>query len=250
MKTVENSYSSTVISFIINIFVAIITLILVIQIFGLDSMLQAGGVIGFIGVFFALTHSSWSPDIFSGLIIINSDSLKEGDVIQYTSDGRTVIGTVWRTKLFHTEILYHTNGHKVMIWNSKLKTLDIHNLTSKASSKGLRECVKLVTDSGDDVKKVRKTLEMASEQMQKHPTAAYNKEHETEIQLIKSGEGSAIWGLFYYVTAKEDIKHIVRTRQQFNEAVLIAAQEMNLVIENKIDVHVVKKLWNCAEAEG
>jgi len=56
-------------------------------------------VIGFIGVFLALTSNIWALDVFHGLIILNSAMFSEGDVIQF-NDGEQIYGLVIRLKFF------------------------------------------------------------------------------------------------------------------------------------------------------
>jgi len=97
------------------------------------------GAIGFIGVMIALTQAAWAPDIISGLIILNSNVFEQDDIIEISIEGRTIVATVFRTKVFHTEILDLVNNHRIMMRNVKIRDTVIHNLTKFASAKGLRE---------------------------------------------------------------------------------------------------------------
>ena len=79
---VSDTYHSRMLTLVLSTFIAIVALIAAIRIAGYSSLLEAGGVIGFVGVFLALTQQAWAPDIISGLVLLNSDMVSEGDVIE------------------------------------------------------------------------------------------------------------------------------------------------------------------------
>jgi hypothetical protein len=137
--TYADSYTSRALSLIAAIFVGIVAVISVVRILGFESLLEAGGVIGFIGVLLALTQGAWAPDIISGLIILNSRLMEEGDVVEFWDGTDKIIGIVFKTKVFHTEILDLADNHRTMVQNSRLRTITINNLSKFASAKGLRE---------------------------------------------------------------------------------------------------------------
>lgn len=79
---ISDTYHSRMLTLVVSTFVAIVALITVIRISGFSSLLEAGGVVGFVGVFLALTQAAWAPDIISGLVLLNSEMLSEGDLIE------------------------------------------------------------------------------------------------------------------------------------------------------------------------
>lgn len=98
-KIISDTHNSRLLSLLVVSLVFIFALIGIVQVLGFDDLLKAGGIIGVIGVMLALTQASWAPDIISGLILLNSDFIDEGDVIEI-DDGK-IIALVFRTKLFH-----------------------------------------------------------------------------------------------------------------------------------------------------
>jgi len=76
---ISDTYHSRMLTLVCSTFIAILALVAVIRIAGFSSMLEAGGAIGFVGVFLALTQQAWAPDIISGLVLLNSDMVSEGD---------------------------------------------------------------------------------------------------------------------------------------------------------------------------
>jgi len=113
--SISDTYSSRGLSIFVTVVTTLIALVSCLRILGFDSILEAGGALGIIGVFLAMTQASWAPDIISGLIILNSRLCEEGDVIQINMDGKIITASIFRTKLFHTECLDLTNNHRLMI---------------------------------------------------------------------------------------------------------------------------------------
>jgi len=136
------TYNTRLISLLSSVLLSIVTLIAVIQILGFDNLLEAGGVVGFFGVILALTQGSWAPDIIGGLVILNSRLVEEGDVIEL-GNGDPTVAMVFKTKIFHSELLDLANNHRTMISNATLRQATIHNLSKFASARGLREAIKL-----------------------------------------------------------------------------------------------------------
>ncbi|MEM7257912.1 MAG: mechanosensitive ion channel family protein, partial [Pseudomonadota bacterium] len=121
---VSDTYHSRMLTLLVSTFVAIVALIAVIRIAGFSSLLEAGGVVGFVGVFLALTQAAWAPDIISGLVLLNSDMVSEGDLIEL--DDPPLLCRVFKTKIFHTVVIDVINNHRVMISNSRLRQQTIH----------------------------------------------------------------------------------------------------------------------------
>ena len=70
---ISETYNSRGLVIFGGVFLFIIWLISCIQLLGFESLLQAVGVLGFVGVMLALKQAAWAPDIISGLIILNSN---------------------------------------------------------------------------------------------------------------------------------------------------------------------------------
>jgi len=142
VERIADTYTSRALSIFVNIFIVIIVLISIIRISGFTSLLEAGGVVGFIGVFLALTQGAWAPDLISGLIILNSKMFQERDVIKLSNAQGDLLGRVYRTKAFHTELLNLVDNHRVMIRNSLMRDYHIQNLSLFANARGLRESMR------------------------------------------------------------------------------------------------------------
>ncbi len=215
------TYNSRLLSLITGVVIFIIALLSIINLLEFESLLQAGGVIGFIGVFLALTQNAWAPDIISGLILLNNGMIEEGDVIEVTGDG-SLIGVVYKTKLFHTEILNLVNNHRIMLKNTRLREFTIQNLSKFASAKGLREKLRFRIGYEVAPEKVRQmfhsVLDTARSECRLEPQDA----PEIDVAISDTGDHAIEWVMYYYT---KDVKSLIGTRQKMRECVLRAAQE-------------------------
>jgi len=219
-----DTYNSRILNIFTTLLIFIMTLIAVVRILGFGSILEAGGVLGFIGVFLALTQSTWAPDILSGLIILNSGIVEAGDVIELGDDDCS-IGTVHKTKVFHTEILNLTNNHRVMIKNSMLRDYKINNLSKFASAKGLRERLLFNIDYAAKEEKVREMFLAAFEDANESREIAIDFQYPPEIGVSDTGDYAVLWTVYYYT---KDVRNIIKTRQQFRETILKTSKKLGI----------------------
>ena len=215
------TYSTRLLSIFSAVFIFIIVLISSIHILQLDSLLEAGGVIGFIGVFLALTQSVWAPDIFSGLIILNSNMMEEGDVVEL--DG--TIATVYKTRVFHTELLNLINNHRVMIKNARLREATIHNLSKFASAKGLREKLVFKISYQLDEGRIREMFEQSFRLAEESGDIKIEFQYPLEIGVQETGDYAVEWAVYYYI---KDIRALIKTRMAFREIILKQSKQAGI----------------------
>jgi len=219
---VNETYNSRVLGLTVAVLLFIITLIGSVRVLGFDTLLEAGGVLGFIGVMLALTQSAWAPDIISGLIILNSGVIKSGDVIKI-NENENIIGVIFKTKVFHTEILNLINNHRVMIQNSKLRQATIQNLSRFASAKGLREVVTLKIGYEVTQAEVEMMVSAAFECLAEESNAKVEDKVPVLVQPTDAGDFAVSWSIYYHT---KDVKNLLQTRQLVISSLLRqAAQE-------------------------
>ncbi len=214
------TYQSRLFSIIAAIVLTIIAIISIVRILGFESMLEAGGVLGIFGVLLALTQASWAPDIISGLIILNSDMFEEGDIVEF--DG--IFGRVYRTKLFHTEVINLRNNHRIMLRNANVRDRTIHNLSKFATGVGLREC--LTFNIGYDV---------PGDAVKTMLNDAYNNALESGIALepnssplvkvLETGDHAVTWGLLFHV---KKVDQLINIRRDLRELILAYSRECDI----------------------
>lgn len=233
-QQVSDTYHSRMLTLIVTTFIAIVALIAVIRIAGYSSLLEAGGVIGFVGVFLALTQQAWAPDIISGLVLLNSDMVSEGDLIEL-GDSNPVLARVFKTKIFHTVLIDVVNNHRIMVSNSKLRDQTIHSLSKFASAKGLRE--RLAFKIGYDTSSVdvKALFNEAFESIAKDSSNNIDDSHPLEIRVLETGDHAVEWGIFYYM---KEVSGIIAVRQKLLEAILETSHKHGISLSTP-QTHVV-----------
>lgn len=225
-----DTYNSRILALISGILIFVIGLIATIRIMGFESLLEAGGVIGFIGVLLALTQGAWAPDIISGLIILNSKLVQEGDVIEFSDNGE-ILGIVFKTRVFYTEILNLVNNHRIMVQNARLRAFTLHNLSRFASARGLRENLAFKIGYEASEERVTKMFENAFEQAQQANAIAIEFQYPLEVRAVEAGDYAVEWHVFYYI---KDIRQLLRTRQQFLALILQQARECDISLATPV----------------
>ena len=231
---ISDTYHSRMLTLVLSTFIAIVALIAVIRLAGFSSLLEAGGVIGFVGVFLALTQQAWAPDIISGLVLLNSDMVSEGDLIEI-GDSNPVLARVFKTKIFHTVLIDIVNNHRIMVSNSKLRDHTIHSLSKFASAKGLREKLTFKIGYDTNSEDVKRMFNNAFESVASDSSNMIDDSHPLEIRVLETGDHAVEWGIFYYI---KEVNGIVATRQLFLEKILEASHEHGISLSTP-QTHVV-----------
>ena len=214
-KIITDSYNSRLLSVLVTVLVVIFSIISIVQLLGLDSLLEAGGVIGFIGVMLALTQGAWAPDIISGLVILNSDLLNSGEIVEL-DDGK-IVGQVFRIKLFHTELLDLVHNNRILIKNAKLRDKTIHNLSKFSSARGYREKLVFKIGYDADVVEVKAMFERIYELALTDSEIPIEGDHALEVRIQETGDYAVEWAVFYYT---KKVRYVLKTRQLFKELTL------------------------------
>lgn len=228
--TISDTYSSRGLSLFVAAIVTIVAIVSCLRILGLNSLLEAGGAIGIIGLLLAMTQASWAPDIVSGLIILNSRLCEEGDVVQFDVDGKTVFATIFKTKVFHTECLDLVNNHRLMLRNARLRDCSLQNLSRFASARGLRECLTFNIDYKHSQEEVRSMIMRAFADIDQSENSR-EEQYEPEIFVQDTGDYAVTWAVFYYT---KDVKRLPAIRQIFRGYVLAEASRSGISLATPI----------------
>jgi len=214
------TYNTRLLSLLSSILLFVVVLIAEVQIMGLESLLEAGGVIGFFGVILALTQGAWAPDIISGLVILNSRLVEEGDVIEL-GDTDPTVATVFKTKMFHSELLNMANNHRTMISNAALRGTTIHNLSKFASAKGLREAVRLKVGYDTSRDTMQAYVDDVFAQLASDRDVPVEQGTRPELHTTDAGDFAVEWTVFYYT---KDVRKVLGTRQRVLSALIDGAR--------------------------
>lgn len=228
--SISDTYSSRGLSLVVITMMTIIAIVSCLRLMGFNSLLEAGGALGIIGLFLAMTQASWAPDIINGLIILNSRLCEEGDVVQFNMDGRNVVASIFRTKLFHTECLDISNNHRLMVRNTKLRDYGLQNLSRFASAKGLRERMLFNIDYQHSEDEVVDMMQRAFAAIDKE-VGGREEQYEPEILVEATGDYAVTWAVYYHI---KDVKRLIKTKQLFRSHILAESTRSNISLATPV----------------
>ncbi len=235
-QRIADTYASRALSISAGVFISIVVLISIVRLFGFDDLLEAGGVIGFIGVFLALTQGAWAPDIISGLVILNTRMFDERDVVKLGDGADAILARVHRTRAFHTELLNLVDNHRIMIRNSRIRDYTVHNLSKFATAKGLRESLRFKIGYNVPPQRVHLLFSNVFEKACEENQIPFEQQYEPEVRLQDAGDHAAEWSFHYYT---KDADTIVKQRQMFRELVLDVAGDMGIDLSTPVSITTV-----------
>ena len=255
-KTIDNetvyldSYNSRLLDLFVSVFVILVAVYCVVNIWKLEGLLQTTGLLGIIFGFLALTSSIWAPDIYYGLVILNSNMLEDGDVIKLVGYEDELI--ISRVSFIYTILLDVRNNHRVLLRNSQLVQNRVDNLSKRASAEGLRHAMEfnigfpaLASKIEEERKnsngaeqyeayrgRIKTMFEYAFELVSDNKDAKINHNMPFEVALSQTGDYALTFRLNYYLEALPNTKvtktirqYLVRTPNLIQEAVNQAALE-------------------------
>ena len=138
-KVYSDTYSTRLVNLVLLVLIAITAIYGLILIWQANSLLETTGIFGILMAFLAFTSSVWAPDIISGLIILNSQSLEDGDVV--VINGHTNEYVISRVTLIYVILYDIRNNHRTLMRNSQFTSRRVDNLSRVASTNGVRQAL-------------------------------------------------------------------------------------------------------------
>jgi len=134
-----DTYSSRLVDIISLVIIVLTTIYTLIKIWGADSMLETTGIFGITAAFVAFTSNIWAPDLISGLIILNTEALEDGDVVIVGSHRDEYL--ISKVTLVYVILYDVRNNHRSLIRNSEFIRNKIDNISRIASTDGVRQAI-------------------------------------------------------------------------------------------------------------
>ena len=248
--TYIDTYNSRLIDIIVMVLIIFIAIYMVINAWGLTSMLETTGLLGLLVAFLALTNSIWAPDPYYCMVILSSDMLEDGDVVHIEGMDDTYI--ISRVTFIYTLLFNTRTNYKTLVRNSKLIELHIDNLTKKASTDGLRHALKFKIgypeiDGTLDIKthqpkgmrdflrQVDEMFAQVSEKAKEDELVKLNPNVDMEWMMTETGDYALEFTLVYFLDTlpktkltRNVRKHIVGTRNRLLRLTYEASVEKGL----------------------
>jgi Mechanosensitive ion channel, beta-domain len=138
-KVFIDTYSSRLVDLLLLVVITVTVIYALIKFWGADSMLETTGIFGIFVAFLAFTSNIWAPDIISGLIILNTQMLEDGDVVVIDQHPDEYI--ISKVTLIYVILYDVRNNHRTLIRNSQFTQSKIDNLSRVASTDGVRQAL-------------------------------------------------------------------------------------------------------------
>lgn len=234
-----DSYNSRLMDIFAVVLLVLVGIYALIKIWGLDSLLETTGIFGLLFAFLALTNQIWAPDIYYGMVILNSDMMSDGDTIRLENDKNIYI--INKVTFIYTILLNIQNNHRSLIRNSRLINLTVENLTKRASIDGLREVLQYNIGYPEvhghdreqrelDMQKFKRRIESmfaaVADKVSDSENNRINNNCELEWALTSAGDYALQYSLWYYLEALPNTKvtrnirqHLLTTKFMINQLV-------------------------------
>ncbi len=261
-KIYSETYSTRLVNLILLVIIVVTTIYALIMIWGANSLLETTGIFGLLMAFLAFTSSVWAPDIISGLIILNSESIEDGDVV--VIDGHANEYVISRVTLIYVILYDIRNNHRTLMRNSLFTSHRVDNLSRVASTKGVRQALTYkigypkFTGSKDDrasqLAEFKETIDKlflgAEESCKENDNVKINENAPFEWALTNAGDYALEYTLWIYLERIPSTKitttlrkHLMGTINKVNEAVYTSSILENVdlstpdVLQANIEMH-------------
>lgn len=225
-KTVySETYSTRLVNLVLLVLIAITVIYGLIMVWDANSLLETTGIFGILMVFLGFTSGVWAPDIISGLIILNSQSLEDGDVV--VIDGHSNEYVISRVTLIYVILYDIRNNHRTLMRNSLFTSNRVDNLSRVASTSGVRQALsykigypQFTGHSGEraeQLKAFRETINdmftQAFEACKDREDVKINEARPFEWALTNAGDYALEYTLWIYLERIPNTKITSRLRQ-------------------------------------
>ena len=232
-----DSYQSRLLEIILLAAFILLGVFYLVQVWNLTSTLETTGFLGIVLGFLALTNGIWAPDLYFGLVILSSDMINSGDVIELGSEDDEYI--VHRVNFIYTVLLNIRNNHRSIVRNSHLMNQRVDNLSKRAHIDGLRECLvyKVGYPEGNNPQEIQSNFYDFKERLHKMFEDAFNQAKgldsrlndklDHEILLTNTGDFALEYSVYFYLqdlktskSTKQARLHLIKTKFLINEKIL------------------------------
>lgn len=242
-KIFIETYSSRLVDIVLLVFIIISTVYWLIIIWGANSLLETTGILGIIVAFMAFTSNIWAPDIISGLIILNTKMLEDGDVV--VIDGYKDEYIINKVTFIYVILYDIRNNHRTLIRNNRFIHSKIDNLSRIASTDGIRQkhvyniaypaigagtAEARLAELDKHSASIAKMFDRAFEACCNSDEIKINRNKPFEWSLTQTGNYALEYSLWIYLERIPNTKvtatirkHLMRTMFRINELVFRAA---------------------------
>lgn len=187
------TYQSEIFSLLITLITLIASIVIVINIWGMNDWLKATSVLGIMAILVFSTKDVWIPDNISGLILLYNGDIESGAVVKI--DEQNLLAIVVQTSLTRTIFRDLKTRHQVILPNTIIRNSKLEVL-SRSPASGLMQFVHFNIAYGIAADKVEHMLNTVWERACA-ASSSINSEREPEISVFDTGDHAVNWRLGY-----------------------------------------------------
>lgn len=233
-----DTFKSRVLGLAMMIVVVATFLVVVNEVLGLKPIVTASGAAAIIVLVITYAQSSFAPDYFNGLIILQTRVLSPGDSVWLTDHDESFLAEILRIGVFHTDLIRYIDNQRMVIANTQMRAYKIRNFTRLASARGRREALNFKIGYDVPPKMVRRVMANAFEELEQQEAVGYNAAHGHSVHVSDTGDHAVEWTVYYYT---REAKTLLSTRQKILEKILEKSIEegvsLGTPLTHSVDVH-------------
>jgi len=227
----SETYQSEVFGLIAAIVAIFTAILIIINIWGLTSWLEATSVIGALLIILFSTKDVWAPDNINGLILLYNGDIETGSIVRI--EECNLLAYAIQTTLTQTVFRDLKSKHYITLPNAKLRSAKVEIL-SKCPSSGLMEQVDFNISYDVEPEKIdafaMKVWERACE-----AEGSINAEKQGVIRLQENGDHAVTWRFCYWL---KNIYGLYDARFAVNRAANEVAREQGISLATPITQEV------------
>jgi small-conductance mechanosensitive channel len=189
----NETYQSEIFSLLITLIAVIASIVIIINIWGMNDWLKATSVLGILAILVFSTKDVWIPDNISGLILLYNSDIEPGAVVKI--DEQELLAIVVQSTLTRTTFRDLKTRHLIVLPNTVVRNSKLEVL-SKGPASGLMQFVHFNIAYGIPAEKIETLLKIIWEKSCEE-SSALNEEREPEISVVETGDHAVNWRLGY-----------------------------------------------------
>ncbi|MCB1052809.1 MAG: mechanosensitive ion channel family protein [Acidobacteria bacterium] len=220
-KVLVPTYQSQIFGLLALILLMVLTLLGVINVWGITSLLHATGVVGGLLIIAFSTKDVWAPDNINALIMLYNKNFDSGSVIRVDELG--ILAIVVKLTLTQTVLRDLRTGHQILVPNAKLRNAKIEVLSQHVGS-GLKQFIDYKIGYGVRAEQVEQLFEEAYKRAAEKE-AALHAEKKVTIACLETGDHAVTWRVFFSVS---NVYRLLKAHFAMNRAAYEVSLEMGI----------------------
>lgn len=228
------TYQSEIFSLFGVLLASIAAILIIINIWEMTDWLQATSVLGGLLLLLFSTKDVWAPDNINGLILLYNADVEPGSVVKV--DEFDLLAIAMKTTLAQTVFLDLRGRHRIILPNSKLRSVKIEVLT-RCPASGLKQFVDFNIAYGFSSERIEAFLTQVWEgACALEPSI--NNEKPVAIGLLANGDHAVTWRLTYSL---KNIYKLISAQFAINRAAYDLSLQQNIGLNTPLTHEITQQ---------